>query len=275
MKHFTQACGLLLVLSSALLLTAYAGRVDEEEHIKAPLQWDPPTWCRDKQCPEFSVAQTAGNVELRRYKAAHWIMVNETQPSWSESYKAGYKKLQDYVGGHNEDHVKLADTNPSLTIFYPADKGRAFQPLYTIEYFVPYDLQSKPPTPSADELDILHVPEQDIWVLTFDGFATEDDVVKRAFDFLEDLERQGHKMDRTWVGFASYDLPVRLVDRHNEIWAWAKAQPSTELFGAAAVGSGGQQSIAGRLYASAGSTVGAVKSGICETYARLFGPSKK
>lgn len=51
------------------------------------------------------------------------------------------QKLKEYVKGGNEQGVTLPSTNPSLTIFYPAPQGAAFQALYTIEYFVPYEHQ--------------------------------------------------------------------------------------------------------------------------------------
>lgn len=232
MKRFSGA-GLALLLAACLLAGALPARAAHNEQQEDPflvtasdVQWTPPDFCRGKQCPEFSVVQTAGDVELRRYKAAHWIMVNITNTTWDDGYQSGFKALQKYVDGENEGKVKMDATNPSLTIFYPAPKGKAFQALYTIEYFVPYELQDEPPVPSADELDILHVPDQEVWVKTFGGFAHESDIVKHAFDFIDQLEKQGHHLDKTWVGFAQYDLPARLIDRHNEVWVFTKMKPS-------------------------------------------------
>ncbi|KAG2449498.1 hypothetical protein HYH02_005642 [Chlamydomonas schloesseri] len=185
--------------------------------------WSPPAFCRGKDCPEFEVLQTRGDVELRRYKKAHWISTNVTGAKWGDAYDEGYQRLQDYIKGGNVDGRKLPQTNPSFTLVYVSDpRAHALSSTFTIEYFVPFELQDTPPAPTSSDLAVTPVEQQEVWVLSFGGFATEDVVVTRGFDFLANLTGDQVDVATEYFGVALYDQPSRLLNRHNELWVWSK-----------------------------------------------------
>eukprot|EP00198_Chlamydomonas_reinhardtii_P009207 XP_001698544.1 predicted protein [Chlamydomonas reinhardtii] len=149
-----------------------------------------------QDCPEYEILQTRDDVELRRYKKAHWISTNVTGAKWGDAYDEGYQRLQDYVKGGNADGRKLPQTNPSFTLVYVSDpRAHALSSTFTIEYFVPFELQ----------LAVTPVEQQDVWVLSFGGFATEDVVVTRGFEFLANLTGDGLDVATEYFGVALYD----------------------------------------------------------------------
>ncbi|KAG2481818.1 hypothetical protein HYH03_019215, partial [Edaphochlamys debaryana] len=160
------------------------------------------------------------------------------------------QRLERYAQGDNVNGTKLDATNPSFTLFYVADakahtlqaghRGRA---TYTIEYFVPFELQDAPPRPNSTDLGVTRVEAQDVWVLSFGGFATEETVVNRGFEFMANLTGDGQEIEEAFIGLALYDQPARLVKRHNELWLWAKNAPAAA---AAAQAPGPQHSAAQR-----------------------------
>ncbi|PNH04420.1 Heme-binding protein 2 [Tetrabaena socialis] len=212
------------LIALACCAATQAARLEgSQPQERAGLSWSPPSFCRRKDCPEFQVLQTRDDVELRRYKPAHWISTNVTNAKWGDAYDEGYARLQKYVGGDNDKGAKLQQTNPSFTLLYVADeKAHTLQSLFTVEYFVPFELQDAPPQPTAEDVGVMHVSQQDVWVLTFGGYATEDVVVDRAFEFIANLTGDGIDVFTEFVGVALYDQPARLIDRHNELWLWAK-----------------------------------------------------
>ncbi|KAG2433219.1 hypothetical protein HXX76_008289 [Chlamydomonas incerta] len=218
--------------------------------------WSPPAFCRGKDCPEFEILQTrGGDVELRRYKKAHWISTNVTGAKWGDAYDEGYQRLQDYIKGGNVDGRKLPQTNPSFTLVYVSDpRAHALSSTFTIEYFVPFELQDTPPAPTSMDLAVTPVEQQEVWVLSFGGFATEDVVVARGFEFLANLTGDGLDVYTEYFGVALYDQPARLLNRHNELWVWSKAPaPSsgTTNSGGKKCGSGGSSK---RAAAAGGAT---------------------
>ncbi|GIL83169.1 hypothetical protein Vretimale_11435 [Volvox reticuliferus] len=235
MKLNRQASALvaLVVVASCSSLITQAGRLEadgDEASAGGSVQWQPPSFCRGKDCPEFEVLQTRDDVELRHYKRAHWISTNVSNAKWSEAYDEGYKRLQKYVSGENVNSTKLPQTNPSFTLLYVADpKAHTMQTTYTIEYFVPFELQEKPPQPNSTDLAVTPVDEQEVWVVAFGGFATEEIVIQRGFEFIANLTGDGIDVHTEFIGLALYDQPARLIKRHNELWLWSKTQPSAAL----------------------------------------------
>lgn len=216
----SRLCICLVVLAGVVSCS----RVEDSRHLR----WDPPKFCRDMDCPEFQVVQKVSGYELRHYMPGKWITTNITDKPWDSAVKDGYKLLDDYRGGNNKNKTKIAETVPYFTLFYPSG-DRQVKAYYTIEYFVPYEHQESPPSPTTDTVNIVHVPAMDVWVKSFGGFPGQKDIVDKAWDFAAELKQQGRQLyDDEFFGFAQYDPVTTLIHRHNEIWMFSKEKPANK-----------------------------------------------
>jgi hypothetical protein len=192
-------------------------------------KWNAPKFCRGYDCPKFKVLKTDGNHELRKYKPATWIATNVTDMKFDDATAEGIKRLMKYTSGENENETKIETTTPYFTLLYPSGQGRAVDTRFTVQYFLPFKLQDYPPEPKAEELGFVEMDEHEVWVRTFGGFAKEKDVLDHAFDFMDTLRDQDIQIEDSVFGFAQYDSIARLLDRHNEVWIWAKKKKPTKL----------------------------------------------
>lgn len=87
-----------------------------------------------------------------------WLAVNITAKNLVEAQTKGMGLATDYFGGNNERGKRLNMTVPTFTILYPTrTKGRSVEPVYTIAYWLPRELQRKPPQPKMHELEVCFV----------------------------------------------------------------------------------------------------------------------
>ena len=48
-------------------------------------------------------------------------------------------------------------------------------------------MKASPPEPKTEQLELVHVEGQEVWVRSFSGFAKEKDIIDHAFDFMDQL----------------------------------------------------------------------------------------
>lgn len=205
-----------------LLLVAVVGFVTASRRRDVG-DWTPPEFCRGLDCPKFEVVQSISELELRKYEPGKWITTNVSGKAWSDASSEGYKTLDDYRGGNNKEKTKVQETVPYFTLFYPVGgEDKKVKDYYTIEYFVPHELQERPPSPTSESVNWVNVDEQNVWIQTFGGYASEEDIINRAFDLSAQLKQQGHKVEDQYFGFAQYDPAIKVIARHNEIWVFSR-----------------------------------------------------
>eukprot|EP00882_Tetradesmus_deserticola_P025857 GHRQ01028436.1.p2 GENE.GHRQ01028436.1~~GHRQ01028436.1.p2 ORF type:complete len:133 (+),score=61.20 GHRQ01028436.1:561-959(+) len=115
-----------------------------------------------------------------------------------------------------------------VTVRVTPSQGPFCEDNFTISFFVPFDFQSKPPQPSAEEVYIESRPALEVYVASFSGWATGSKYVARAAELTEMLEDAGHPIEADHFYTAGYDSPFRLLNRHNEVWILAGQQPSKQ-----------------------------------------------
>lgn len=217
-----------MIAVSAALLLAICSPVSmasmQAQDVRSGAFEEKPKWCHSQDCPQFELLQTKDDIQLRRYAAGNWVTVNTTG-TWDEAYADGQKALSEYKSGKNDAEVKLSNTVPTLTIMYGTD-AKTVKASFTISYFVPFNQQNNVPTPTREGVSVYAAEEQDIWVQSFGGFASESDSVTMAYALFDNLKAQGQKVQTDAFGVAIYDQPIQLVSRHNEIWVWGEAKPS-------------------------------------------------
>jgi len=210
------------VVAIFLAVAASAQAADED--------WQPPSWCHGHECPRFKTVKTDHGVDLRSYGPSKWIITNASAHSWDEAYDTAKKRLDEYWQGDNLQKAKIDRTVPLFTMFYPTGEGEAMAGDMTFEYYLPAELHDAPPAPKAPEVKVLDVPGYNVWIRVFGGFPDGKEIRKQGFGFMDQLEHQmGVKVQRTQFGFAQYDDPIHLVNRHNEIWVWEQTSPSMSV----------------------------------------------
>jgi hypothetical protein len=74
---------------------------------------------------------------------------------------------------------------------------------------------SSPPKPTVDDVFICQLPEQICYAKRFSGFAKEADWKRESLNLLELCK--GLPINSEEVISATYDMPTKLLNRHNEV----------------------------------------------------------
>lgn len=83
---------------------------------------------------------------------------------------------------------------------------------------VPLDYQGAAPVPRDPAVQIVHIKRTQVYARSFFGFATARRVHEVARIFLRDLKDHGcGPLDRVAILIASYDPPIKIFDRYNEV----------------------------------------------------------
>ncbi|KXZ49665.1 hypothetical protein GPECTOR_20g522 [Gonium pectorale] len=185
-----------------------------------------PVLCNSLDCPEYKVLDRYKDVELRRYDPATFtstVLSLNDEGCIEKAAVKGFHRLLKYNLGDNEDGKKLAMTAPvlySLDVDRRASSRRAlrFKDRFSVSFFVPFRYQDEPPSPSDPEVFLVDVDEVDIFVRSFDGFATGNRIERVATTFLRDLHDDGLRFDCRTLYIAQYSPPFQPVFRYNEVW---------------------------------------------------------
>ncbi|PNH10847.1 Heme-binding protein 2 [Tetrabaena socialis] len=118
---------------------------------------------------------------------------------------------------------KIAMTAPvlwGLDVDRKASSRRevVFADRFSVSFFVPFRYQNEPPTPKSSDVELVDTKELDIFVRSFDGYATSRRVHREAREFLRDLDDARHRIDDRTVYVAQYSPPFQPVFRYNEVW---------------------------------------------------------
>ncbi|CAD7704789.1 unnamed protein product [Ostreobium quekettii] len=177
---------------------------------------DSPWFCHGLDCPTYTVQETVDGVELRAYDAAAWVSTKVTGSSYAKAQITGFDILLKYIGGANSDGTKIAMTAPVRVRMLPTSSG--LEENFIFSFFLPFDYQLSPPTPTSPDVYIEEVPKMTVYVSSFGGYAKEATIVKTANDLLDALQNRGADVIEDSYFFCGYDNPFRVLDRHNEVW---------------------------------------------------------
>lgn len=181
------------------------------------LDWTPPWYCHGIDCPEFELVNTTNEYEERHYKEAKWASTEVKSLFYTTAVTTGFKRLFDYISGSNEDAVKINMTAP-VRVHVSAGEGPFCKSSFKVSFFVPFDHQDEPPTPTNADVFIENIPAATYYVTSFGGFVLEPLLVSKANAFFEKLKADDLDVEVGPFFSAGYDPPFRLTNRHNEIW---------------------------------------------------------
>ncbi|EFJ44498.1 hypothetical protein VOLCADRAFT_95179 [Volvox carteri f. nagariensis] len=165
-----------------------------------------------------AVLERYDGTELRRYEPATFsstVLSLDDEGSIEKAAIIGFHRLLKYNLGDNEDSRKVAMTAPvlyGLDIDWKASSRRdlRFRDRFSVSFFVPFRYQDKPPSPSNPDVFLVDVKEVDIFVRSFDGYATGARIHRVAASFLRDLYDEGHRVDCRTAYIAQYSPPFQV-----------------------------------------------------------------
>lgn len=203
-------------------MTARAAAAAALAMVASASSWQPPSFCKTLDCPEFSVlaSNASSGFELRYYSSAAWVSTNLTGASTDDYHNAlqtGFMRLFNYISGANVPKAKVEMTAPVLTDVTPGE-GPACNTTFTVSFFVPFADQAAPPQPSDPTVFISQRGAANVATLSFGGYANEFSLVAPQLVALNDILREHADYDPNRYLVAQYDSPFTVANRHNEVW---------------------------------------------------------
>ena len=103
---------------------------------------------------------------------------------------------------------------------------------FTMSFFIPFEHQKNAPAPSADDVHLTVVKPFCAYVRVYGGWSNMWKVEQHYKALVTALKRDGLENDfhTDMMYSAGYDKPMKLLNRHNEIWLVSKKQiPKTDI----------------------------------------------
>ncbi|KAM6956972.1 heme-binding protein 1-like [Aplochiton taeniatus] len=154
--------------------------------------------------------------EVRRYDAAKYVAVSSEGRTFDQVTGELTRKLLMYIGGSNDQGEALGLTAPFTVTVYPRDDGVMSRRL-VVALKIPSSYQMAPPAPTDADLRIEDRPGMTVYVLQFGGFAGEAEYRAEASRLTRTLGESA-PFQRKQYFCCSYDQPIKLYGRRNEVW---------------------------------------------------------
>ncbi|CAF0744841.1 unnamed protein product [Rotaria sordida] len=169
----------------------------------------------DPEWPKYDVLESNKLYEKRYYYSFTCVAYMFTAKAGDEPVMSNLWKLVKYTQGENVDGKILKICLPIMVKVRPlltADEENQF----TIMLLLDKDNNINPPSlPTADGVFIYHQSEQIFYAKRFGGFAKENDWKRESSNILELCKTL--PINREEVISATYDMPTKLFNRHNEV----------------------------------------------------------
>ncbi|XP_052702441.1 heme-binding protein 2-like [Crassostrea angulata] len=180
-----------------------------------------PSFCRDLDCPKYTVLQSFPGFELRRYEMSQWVATKDLVTRYDALKNSNmFYKLFHYISGKNTLGMKMPMTAPVLRTVIPGVGRNNQQTMMEMHFMIPHNMQPFPPAPTDPTVYITTLPPLDVYVKSFGGFTNH----RMNLMKVEELKNQINNRnlfhgDHFYT--AGYDGP-RSMNRHNEVWLVAK-----------------------------------------------------
>ncbi|XP_066294033.1 uncharacterized protein [Branchiostoma lanceolatum] len=177
---------------------------------------DTPHECEISECPKYKTVKKYENFVQRSVINATMVCTKTVSCSYEAAAMKNFLLLFQYISGQNSAGIKITMTAPVLTKTVKVRGGDTCEREHTTCFFLPKEHQANPPKPKNDQLFIDDEHTFDVWVMAFDGWATDDKVEKLIHTFMVQLVNQYVPYTENYF-VASYDAPWK-TKRYNELW---------------------------------------------------------
>jgi len=153
--------------------------------------------------------------EERLYPAAKWVCADEVQGPSGEQNRL-FWGLFGYISGSNSRQEEIKMTVPVTVERTPTTTEGRFT--MSMCFFLGNDHQADPPAPTNSNLYIQDRPQITIYTREFGGWPGESFYNRERSEFEALLTRDGKTFQPRREFRVSYQSPMRLFNRRNELW---------------------------------------------------------
>ncbi|KAK5898662.1 hypothetical protein CesoFtcFv8_008218 [Champsocephalus esox] len=170
-----------------------------------------------KECLEYQLVCKTDEYEVRHYSPTRWVSTDAEAYFMGVGAAMAFRRLFQFITGANVGGVQMEMTAPVL-VKIPEDT-RMWEPaVYTLSFPLPAAYQEEPPAPTNDKLYFTEMPEMDVYVRGYGGWMLSVTSRLHAHLLTKELGRVGASYNRSYHYGVGYDSPLKLLNRHNEVW---------------------------------------------------------
>ncbi|XP_066516536.1 uncharacterized protein soul5l isoform X2 [Hoplias malabaricus] len=177
-----------------------------------------------RECLQFELICRTDEYEVRHYSPTRWVSTDAEAYFMGVGAAMAFRRLYQYITGANEGGVEIEMTAPVL-VKVPQEMHMWEPALYTLSFLLPSAFQHHSPTPSNDKLYFIDMPEMDVYVRSYGGWMLSKSSRLYAQLLITELNRINANYNHTHHYAVGYDSPLKLLNRHNEVWYVAEGEP--------------------------------------------------
>ncbi|XP_031723842.1 heme-binding protein 2 [Anarrhichthys ocellatus] len=201
----------LSVLVGFLLVLTAEARVGNSSQL---------AFCTEtEQCLLFDLICKTDDYEVRHYDSVNWVSTDETSWFMDIATVTAFRRLFAYIAGNN---IKM--TAPVLVKCTPATSFWQTG-TYTMSFLLPVEHQKNPPKPTDVKVYINKMPDMKVYVRSYGGWMMSLTEKKQVENLRNDLDKVGAEYKESFHYSAGYNSPMKLFNRHNEVWYIVEDEP--------------------------------------------------
>nr|XP_040041490.1 heme-binding protein 2 isoform X1 [Gasterosteus aculeatus aculeatus]XP_040041491.1 heme-binding protein 2 isoform X2 [Gasterosteus aculeatus aculeatus] len=177
-----------------------------------------------KECLEYQLVCKTDEYEVRHYSPTRWVSTDAEAYFMGVGAAMAFRRLFQYITGANEGGFQMEMTAPVLVRIQ--EETRMWEPaVYSLSFPLPAAYQEEPPAPTSDKLYFTEMPEMDVYLRSYGGWMLSVTSRLHAHLLNKELGRVGASYNHSFHYGVGYDSPLKLLNRHNEVWYVAEGDP--------------------------------------------------
>ncbi|KAF1394713.1 hypothetical protein PFLUV_G00004010 [Perca fluviatilis] len=177
-----------------------------------------------KECLEYQLVCKTDEYEVRHYSPTRWVTTDAEAYFMGVGAAMAFRRLFQYITGANEEGIQMEMTAPVLVKI--PEETKMWEPaIYSLNFPLPAAYQEKPPAPTNEKLYFTEMPEMDVYVRSYGGWMLSVTSRLHAHLLTKELGRVRASYNHSYHYGVGYDSPLKLLNRHNEVWYVAEGEP--------------------------------------------------
>ncbi|KAK2817358.1 hypothetical protein Q5P01_025549 [Channa striata] len=176
------------------------------------------------ECLLYELVCKTDEYEVRHYSPTRWVSTDAEAYFMGVGAAMAFRRLFQYISGANEGGVQMEMTAPILVKI--PEETKMWEPaIYVLSFPLSEAYQENPPAPVNDKLYFTEMPEMDVYVRSYGGWMLSVTSRLHAHLLIKELERVQAPYNHSYHYGVGYDSPLKLLNRHNEVWYVAEGEP--------------------------------------------------